>query len=271
MLHASCRDNSRSDALFYSNVHKCALVVAGFNCKPIKDLALWLYIYRGEGWGDGAVVMGVIAAVSNLPGSRWNVSFSYAAANYYIGDLCCSTALVGCMLQQLRFGHAHMLHCHVQAVHVRSHLSLCMKAHSPQGCFDGQQLHRNIPYCCAYCLARAQYSGQLVMVALCSIGLRYLLLIILGRDCERVASCLAITAAVLRFLHSVGLGHTLAKFGLIGRVRLQRLTEAAHLGCILKLCIELGADAPFVIAFIGSGKQIFSVVPHGVWHLRMSM
>ena len=58
------------------------------NCKAINDLALWLYIYRDEGFGHGAIVMGIIAAVSNLPESQWNMSFAYTAGNYYTGGQC---------------------------------------------------------------------------------------------------------------------------------------------------------------------------------------
>lgn len=60
---------------------------SAINCKALNDLALWLYIYREEGWGDGAAVMGLIAAVSNLPGSQWNTSFAFTSANYYIGGV----------------------------------------------------------------------------------------------------------------------------------------------------------------------------------------
>lgn len=78
---------------------------------------------------------------------------------------------------------------------------------------------------------------------------------ILGRDFEWMASWLAITAAVLHFLHSAGLEHTLGKFGLISRRRLQRLTEVAHLGCVLKPFVELSADAPLVVSIVGGGKH----------------
>ena len=75
----------------HANVHKAALLGAADNYKAVNDLALWLYIYHDEGWGDGAIVMGIIAAVSNLPGSRWNISFAYAAADYYTGPLSLQT------------------------------------------------------------------------------------------------------------------------------------------------------------------------------------
>lgn len=90
---------------------------------------------------------------------------------------------------------------------------------------------------------------------ICSTGLRYLLLFVLGRDSEWLASWLAITAAVLHFLHSAGLEQTLDKFGLISRRRLQRLSEVAHFGCGLKLHIELSADVPFIISSVRSGEQ----------------
>ena len=84
-----------------------------------------------------------------------------------------------------------------------------------------------------------------------------------------MATWLAITAAVLHFLHSVGLEQTLGKFGLISRVRLQRLTEAAHVGCALKLIIELGADAPLVVSFVGTGKQCSADYSNEVEHACM--
>ena len=68
-------------------LHKAALIGAATHCKAINDLALWLYIYRDEGWGDGVLVRGIIAAVCNLPETRWNISFAYAAANYYTGSV----------------------------------------------------------------------------------------------------------------------------------------------------------------------------------------
>ena len=46
-----------------------------------------MYIYRSEGWGDGPVVMGLIAVLSNLPGTSWHKSYAYNAANYYIGKI----------------------------------------------------------------------------------------------------------------------------------------------------------------------------------------
>ena len=76
-----------------AHARKAAVLGAAFECKAVSDLTLWLYIYHDEGWGDGVVVMGVIAAVSNLPGACWNISFAYAAADYYIGDLWCNFGL----------------------------------------------------------------------------------------------------------------------------------------------------------------------------------
>lgn len=97
-MHACCREKSRSETLIHACLlayaRNAALLGTALECKAISDIALWLYIYRNEGWSDAVVVMGIIAAVSNLPGSCWNISFAYAAANYYIGDLCCSIALV---------------------------------------------------------------------------------------------------------------------------------------------------------------------------------
>lgn len=101
---------------------------------------------------------------------------------------------------------------------------------------------------CSLRLTTPQYS-------MCSTGLRYTLLVMLGRDWEWLATWLAITAATLHFLHSAGLEQALGKFGLIGRTRLQRLSEVAHLGCALKVIAELGADVPFIISVAAGGKQ----------------
>ena len=67
------------------------------SCKALNDLALWLYIYREEGWGSGVVMMRIIAALSNLPGSPSNISFAFTAADYYTGGVCCPLKLVGSM------------------------------------------------------------------------------------------------------------------------------------------------------------------------------
>ena len=67
------------------------------SCKALNDLALWLYIYLEEGWGCEVVMMGIIAALSNLPGSPSNISFAFTAANYYTGGVCCPRMLVDSM------------------------------------------------------------------------------------------------------------------------------------------------------------------------------
>lgn len=64
------------------------------SCKPVNDLALWLYIYREEGWGCGAGMMGLIAVLSNLPVSPCNISFAFTVANCYTGGFCCADVLV---------------------------------------------------------------------------------------------------------------------------------------------------------------------------------
>ena len=101
--------------------------------------------------------------------------------------------------------------------------------------------------------------------SICSTGLRYTLLVILGRDWEWLASWLAITAAFLQFLHSAGLEETLGKFGLISRMRLQRLTEVAHLGCVFKVLVGLGADMPCVMSVAAGGKQCTRRRPNIMW------
>lgn len=60
----------------------------------LNDLALWLYIYREEGWGCGAVMMGIMAVLSNLPVSQSNISFAFTVGNCYTAGVCCADVLV---------------------------------------------------------------------------------------------------------------------------------------------------------------------------------
>ena len=90
------------------------VVDGAVNCKALNDLALWLYIYRGEGWGSGVVMMGIIAALSNLPGSSSNISYAFSAANYYTGGVDGFAALVGSMWHQT----AACLYLHILCFHV---------------------------------------------------------------------------------------------------------------------------------------------------------
>lgn len=86
-------------------------------------------------------------------------------------------------------------------------------------------------------------------------GLRYLMLVVLGRDREWLASWLAITAALLHFLHNAGLEAALDQYGFVSRRRLQRLTEVAHMVCVLKVLSDLGTNATFDFSFAIGGKS----------------
>lgn len=57
---------------------------------------------------------------------------------------------------------------------------------------------------------------------------------------ESEASSLAALAAILHFLYSMGWEHTLGRFGLISSSRLQKITEIAYLGLVLKLANDIG-------------------------------
>ncbi len=56
------------------------------NHKATNDLALWLYIYRDEGFNATSHALLILAILSNLPATRLNRSFAYNAANDYIGE-----------------------------------------------------------------------------------------------------------------------------------------------------------------------------------------
>ena len=56
------------------------------NHKATNDLALWLYIYRDEGLTATSEALLFLAILSNLPVIRVNRSFTYNAANDYIGE-----------------------------------------------------------------------------------------------------------------------------------------------------------------------------------------
>lgn len=56
------------------------------NHKATNDLALWLYIYRDEGFNATSHALLILAILSNLPAIRLNRSFAYNAANDYIGE-----------------------------------------------------------------------------------------------------------------------------------------------------------------------------------------
>lgn len=58
---------------------------------------------------------------------------------------------------------------------------------------------------------------------------------------EPFASSLATLAAVIHYLHSVGLEQTLGRYGLVSSFRLQKLTEIAYVGLILKLASDIDA------------------------------
>ena len=54
--------------------------------KATNDLAMWLYIYHDEGLTATSEALLSLAILSNFPGTTWNRSFAYNAANDYIGE-----------------------------------------------------------------------------------------------------------------------------------------------------------------------------------------
>ncbi len=56
------------------------------NHKVTNDLALWMYIYHDEGLTATSEELLALAVMSNFPGTYWNRSFAYNAANDYIGE-----------------------------------------------------------------------------------------------------------------------------------------------------------------------------------------
>ena len=91
--------------------------------------------------------------------------------------------------------------------------------------------------------------------ATCSTGMRFLLLVCLGRDQDVLASGLASIAAAQHFVHHKVTGHTLTKNLTVSKAWLQRLTEVAHVCCVLKVLLDLGADAPLAFCAINSGES----------------
>lgn len=92
----------------------------------------------------------------------------------------------------------------------------------------------------------------------CPTGLRWLLLVFLGRDQEHLASWLAINAAVQHFICDLDSKHTLSSFRLISKARLQRLTEVAHICCVLKVLMDLGADTPLAFCSVTNGESVLT-------------
>lgn len=84
--------------------------------------------------------------------------------------------------------------------------------------------------------------------------MRCLLLVFLGRDQEHLASGLASIAAAQHFMHQLDSEHTLTKCCVPSQARLQRLTEVAHICCVLKVLLDLGADAPLALSAINIGE-----------------
>ena len=74
---------------------------------------------------------------------------------------------------------------------------------------------------------------------MCFAGLKYMLLMCYVK--EPFASSLATLAAVIHYLHSVGLEQILGRYGLVSSFRLQKLTEIAYVGLILKLASDIDA------------------------------
>ena len=77
----------------------------------------------------------------------------------------------------------------------------------------------------------------------------------LGRGQEDLASALASFAAAQQFVHHKVSQHTLTRYLAVSKVRLQRLTEVAHICCVLKVLLDLGADAPLAFSAINSGES----------------
>ena len=93
---------------------------------------------------------------------------------------------------------------------------------------------------CMHCLLIETLTSLHVQVhshcgVLSCAGLRYMVLMLCGTEWEAYASWIGITGAALHFLHSAGLELALCKYGLISSARLQRLTEIAYLGLVLKM------------------------------------